>query len=104
MGAAKELTVDNFKETIATGVTLVDFWATWCGPCRMLSPIVDEIATEITEADICKVDCDAQRDLAVEYGVNSIPAIFIFKDGKIVDSFNGVQAKADLVAAIKKQL
>lgn len=104
MGAAKELTVDNFNETIATGVTLVDFWATWCGPCRMLGPIVDEIATEITEADICKVDCDAQRDLAVEYGVNSIPAIFIFKDGKIVDSFNGVQSKADLVEAVKKNL
>ncbi len=104
MGATKELTTANFKETIATGVTLVDFWATWCGPCRMLSPIIDELATELTDADICKVDCDDNRDIAVEYGVNSIPAIFVFKDGEVVESFQGVQSKADLAAAVSKHL
>lgn len=104
MGAALELTTDNFKDTIATGVTLVDFWATWCGPCRMLGPVIDEIATEITDADICKVDCDTQRDIAVEYGVSSIPAIFIFKDGEIVESFTGVQSKGALTEAVKKHI
>ena len=102
MGAAKQLNNDNFKETIKSGVTLVDFWATWCGPCRMLGPIIDDIATEITDADVCKCDCDENREIAAEYQVSSIPAIFIFKDGEIVESFKGVKSKDELIAAIKK--
>ncbi len=102
MGAALNLNDSNFKDTIKSGVTLVDFWATWCGPCRMLGPVIDEIAGELSDADICKVDCDENRDIAAEYGVSSIPAIFIFKDGEIVESFKGVQSKDALIAAVQK--
>ncbi|MGL4853973.1 MAG: thioredoxin [Lentisphaeria bacterium] len=105
MGAAKNLTNENFQETITSGITLVDFWATWCGPCRMLTPVIDELAEEFAgRANICKVNCDEARDIAIEYGVTSITAIFIIKDGEVVERFTGVQAKGDLVSAITKHL
>ena len=81
----KILTDGNFNATIKNGVSLVDFWAAWCGPCRVQGPIVDEIADEIGgKANICKLDIDQHKKTAGKYGIQSIPTIMIFKDGKMV--------------------
>lgn len=88
----------NFDSEIATGVVLVDFWATWCGPCRMQSPIVDEIAE--AGAHVLKVNVDEAPDLAAKFLVNSIPTLVVFKDGKEVRRFVGYTQKSDIVAAM----
>jgi thioredoxin 1 len=81
---------------------LVDFWATWCGPCRMQAPILDQVAEEAKTTLIAKVDVDQFNDLAAQYGIASIPTLVIFKDGKEVQRFVGVQNKATLLAALTK--
>ena len=91
------LNKDNFKETTAKGVVLIDFWAPWCGPCRMLSPVIDELEQEISEVTFAKVNVDENPELAQEFGVMSIPAVFILKDGKKVDEFVGVQPKNKII-------
>ena len=101
MGAAKELTTANFKDTISSGVTLVDFWAEWCGPCKMMTPLIDEMAREFEgKATIGKLDIDAEGDLAVEYNVQSIPTLIVFKDGAEANRFIGVTKKDALVEAV----
>ncbi len=95
-----QLNTDNFSEETSTGISLVDFWAPWCGPCKMLSPIIDQIADEVSDIKICKVDIDENSDIAVKYNVRTIPAVFILKDGEIVEQFIGVQSKQALVEAI----
>lgn len=102
MGEVKHLTADNFESEIGSGVALVDFWATWCGPCRMLGPIIDEVAKEIgDEAVVAKVNVDEAQQLAAKYNVRSIPAIFVLKGGEVVNQFVGVQDKQTLVNALK---
>ena len=97
----KILTDDNFSSTINAGVSLVDFWAAWCGPCRVQGPIVDEIADEMGDkAKICKLDIDQHKKIAGQLGIQSIPTILIFKDGKMVQKFVGVKPKPVLVKAI----
>jgi thioredoxin 1 len=94
MGKALELNNDNFEATVKEGVTLVDFWAPWCGPCRMVAPIVDELATDYEgKANICKVNTDENQDIAVKYGIRSIPSILFFKDGEQVDMIVGAVSK-----------
>jgi thioredoxin 1 len=94
MGKAVELNNDNFEATVKEGVTLVDFWAPWCGPCRMVAPIVDELATDYEgKANICKVNTDENQDIAVKYGIRSIPSILFFKDGEQVDMIVGAVSK-----------
>lgn len=93
----------NFDSTIASGVVLVDFFADWCGPCKMMSPVLDEIAKEVPEAVIAKVDVDATPDLAGRYGVQAIPNMIIFKDGKAVDQITGFTGKEALINRIKSQ-
>ena len=89
-----ELTADNFEATIKDGVTMVDFWAPWCGPCRMIAPVVDELAEEFEgKANICKVNTDEEQDLAVKYGIRSIPTIIFMKDGEVVDQMVGASSK-----------
>jgi thioredoxin 1 len=101
MGAAKELTGSNFKETISSGVTLVDFWAEWCGPCKMMTPLIDEMAQEFEgKATIAKLDIDAEGDLAIEHNVQSIPTLIVFKDGQEANRFIGVTKKDALVEAV----
>jgi thioredoxin 1 len=94
MGKYIELTSANFEATISSGVTLVDFWAPWCGPCRMVGPVVEELAADYEgKANICKVNTDEEQDLAVKFGIRSIPTILFFKDGKVVDQVVGAAAK-----------
>lgn len=99
-----ELTSENFDEA-KKGVSLVDFWAPWCGPCRMLAPVIDELAEEFDgKAKICKVNTDEQQDLAVEYGVRSIPTLLFFKDGEIKDQLIGAQSKQAITDKINSLL
>ena len=97
MGKYVELTVSNFDEMTKEGVALVDFWAPWCGPCRMIAPVIEELAAEFDgKAKICKVNTDEEQDIAVKFGIRSIPTIMFFKDGKMVDQVVGAQSKAAL--------
>jgi len=101
---ALEFTDDNFQNEVldADQPVLVDFWAEWCGPCRMLAPVIDELATEFDgKAKIGKVDIDANRDAAVNYGIQSIPSIIIFKNGEVVNKFVGISPKDDLANALE---
>lgn len=94
MGKYIELTVSNFNDVVNNGVSLVDFWAPWCGPCRVVAPIIDELAAEYDgKANICKVNTDEQQDLAVKFGIRSIPTILFFKDGEVVDQMIGASSK-----------
>ena len=105
MGKYLELTGADFEATLAEGVSLVDFWAPWCGPCRMIAPVIDELASEFDgKANICKVNTDEQQDLAVKYGVRSVPTILFMKDGEIVDQVIGAQSKQALADKINAQL
>ena len=105
MGKYIELTQENFESTVKEGVSLVDFWAPWCGPCRMIAPVIDELASEFDgKANICKVNTDEQQDLAVKYGVRSVPTILFMKDGEIVDQVIGAQSKQALADKIDAQL
>ncbi|SFV59509.1 Thioredoxin [hydrothermal vent metagenome] len=94
MGKYVDLDNDNFDATIAEGVTMVDFWASWCGPCRMIAPVVEELAEDFEgKATIAKVNTDEQQEIAVKYGIRSIPSILFFKDGEMVDQMVGAASK-----------
>lgn len=102
MSETKHLNAENFDDAVSSGVALVDFWAEWCGPCKMLGPVIDEVAQEIgDEAVVAKVNVDEAQELAAKFNVRSIPAIFVLKDGEVVNQFVGVQDKQTLVNAIK---
>jgi len=93
---AIELTEENFKDEVLNtkGVVMVDFWAPWCGPCKILAPIIEELKEEYKErAKIGKCNVDKNRNLAIEYGIMSIPTIKFFKGGKVIDELIGVCAK-----------
>ncbi|CEA00641.1 Thioredoxin [Jeotgalicoccus saudimassiliensis] len=93
----------GFKEEIGSGLTLVDFWAPWCGPCKMIAPILEELAPEVEgKANIAKLNVDENQATASEYEVMSIPTLILFKDGEPVDKVVGFQPKEQLAALIEK--
>lgn len=106
MNMSVEITDANFDELVASGKpVLVDFWAEWCMPCKMMAPAIDELATEFEgSAIIGKCDTDNNRDTAMKFGVSAIPTVVILKDGEMVKKFVGLQQKADLKAAIEEVL
>lgn len=94
------ITSKNFEEEVLKSdlPVLVDFWASWCGPCKMMTPVVEQIAKDMDgKAKVCKVNIDEEQDLAMEYGIMSIPTFLIFKDGKVVNSAVGVRDKQELM-------
>ena len=102
MAEIRELNAANYDETVKSGVVLVDFWAPWCNPCRMLGTILEQVAKEAPEnVVIGKVNIDDNKDLAVRFEVMNIPCIFIYKDGEIVKDLSGVQSKPKLLDALK---
>ncbi len=100
---AIELTEDGFDGAVADGVKVVDFWAPWCGPCKMLGAILEKIEGDISGlgATLCKVNVDEQPGLAVRFEVMSIPALLFFKNGELVQRLDGLQRPDDVLAAIR---
>ena len=94
---------DNFETAVQNSekTVLVDFWASWCGPCRMVSPIVDEIAEENPQYLVAKVNVDEEPELAQKFGIQSIPTLIVFKDGKIADKMIGVRSKEQILGMLK---
>jgi len=98
---ALELTKANFDTTIAEGYTLVDFWATWCGPCRMMAPIIEELAADTSlGVKVAKVNVDEEGELAMRYGIDSIPTLIVFKDGKPAKAAIGAYPKESVLQLI----
>ena len=98
--SVQKLNQNNFNNAIANGTTLVDFYADWCGPCRMVSPIVDEIAEEKSDITVGKVNVDDENALAMKYGVMSIPTLIVFKDGKEAARIVGARPQAAILAEL----
>ena len=104
-GNVIELTDDTFASTVSEGAVLVDFWAPWCGPCKMLTPVVEEIAEEYAgKATICKMDTDEHRESAMQFSITSIPTLILFKNGQIEKKWVGLTSKKDLTEAIDELL
>ena len=87
----------EFNEELKEGIVFVDFFATWCGPCKMLSPVIDEVSNEIKDVKFIKVDVDENEDVARKYNIMSIPTLMIFKDGKEIDKKMGFLPKDQLI-------
>ena len=103
MSKVAHLDESNFDSQTSKGIALIDFWAPWCGPCKMLGPILEELAAEVgAKALIAKVNVDESPALAQKFNVMSIPAVFIMKDGKQISSMIGLQDKETLLSAINE--
>ena len=107
MGHAAEFTDAGFDSDVLTSSqpVLVDFWATWCGPCRQIAPLIDELSVQYEgKVRIGKVDVDQNPELATKYGINAIPTLLLFKDGEIIERFQGIPARTKLEAALNSSM
>ena len=97
-----EITEDNFDEVVVCSdkKVLVDFWASWCGPCKMLAPVIDEIAKERDDIVVGKINVDEQMRLAIRYGVSGVPTIALFENGDIIERSVGYQSKEELISEL----
>ena len=95
----KLLNESNFKNTVSQGITVIDFYADWCGPCKMLTPILEKVSQKV-EAQICKVNVDESRELALQYGVRGIPFLIVMKDGKMVEQSVGLKDENTILEMI----
>ncbi len=95
---AVEFSSETFEAEVLNSdqPVLVDFWATWCGPCRQLTPVIEQLANENSDAKVGKLDVDAHQEIALKYGITNIPTLLVFKGGQIVERLQGVQPKAKL--------
>lgn len=102
--AALHITKENFEEEVLKSdkPVLVDFWATWCGPCQMLLPVIESLADEVTDAKICKINVDEQQELAEKYRVMTIPTLCVFKEGKVAKQSIGVITKDEILKLIRE--
>ena len=98
-----EVTAQNFDEEVLNykGKVLVDFWAEWCGPCMMLGPIIEEVSEEDDDVKFCKVNCDEARDVALQFGIMTIPNLIVFENGEQVNQSIGYIEKEDVLKLIK---
>jgi thioredoxin 1 len=94
----------NFKPAIRQGVTLVDFWAPWCGPCKVMAPVLNEVAENETRITVAKVNVDQNQQLAQKYKVRNIPTLILFRDGREINRFVGVKTKSFLMKEIQPEL
>ncbi|BCJ86716.1 thioredoxin [Effusibacillus dendaii] len=100
MANVKSLTKDTFEETIRQGKVLVDFWATWCGPCRMQTPVVEKLAEEMPDVTFTKVNVDDEAELAQRFGIMSIPTLLIFENGQLQKTMVGYHGEGQLKEAL----
>lgn len=100
--AALHITKQNFEAEVlhSDKKVLIDFWASWCGPCRMVSPVIDEIAEERSDIKVCKVNVDEQQELAAKFQIMSIPALVVMENGKIVNQAVGARPKAQILSLL----
>ena len=100
--AVEHFTNDTFNDKVlqANATVLVDFWAPWCGPCRMVVPLVEEIAKERSDIKVVKINVDEEQELAMQFGVMSIPTLVVMKNGKIVNQVTGARPKAQILAML----
>ena len=96
------VTKENFDKEVmqAEGTVLIDFWAAWCGPCRMIAPAVEKIAEELPEVKVCKINIDDEQELAIRHGVMSIPTLMVVKNGEIVNTAIGLRPKEEIEALL----
>jgi len=101
-----EINQENFEEIINSDTpVVVDFWAPWCGPCKMLGPVLEEVSNELEgKMKITKLNVDENQPIAIEYGVASIPTVLVFKNGKLMDKFVGFMPKAAIMEKLEKQI
>ena len=100
--SAIQVNKDNFQEVVLNSdkPVLVDFWASWCGPCRMVAPILEEIANERSDVKVCKINVDEEPELAAEFRIMRIPTLIVMKDGKIVNQSAGAKPKSQILAML----
>ena len=100
----KELNDSNFKQETNNGLVLVDFWAEWCGPCKMIAPVLEELSIEIPEITFAKFNIDQNQQIPIELGITSIPTLFLYKSGQIAEQIQGFRPKAALSSTLQKYI
>lgn len=97
-----KITKENFESEVikSNKPVLIDFWASWCGPCKMLSPVIDEIAGEVTDAKVCKINVDEQPELASQFKVMSIPTLVVMNGGKVIETSVGGKSKSSILSML----